>query len=57
MAGIAVALVLVGVAVCRRQAKPASCPRHRRVAGRIAVVAGWTSVVSGIGLMVYVLLL
>lgn len=54
---IALALVLIGVAVFRRQARATSCPRHSRVAGRIAVVAGWASVVSGIGLMVYVLLL
>jgi uncharacterized membrane protein len=35
---IAISLILVGVAVFRRQTRATSCPRHNRLAGRITVV-------------------
>lgn len=53
---IAVALMLIGAAIFRRQARATSCPRHSRSAGRIAVVAGWAALIGGIGLMGCVLL-
>lgn len=56
LSGIALAMMLIGVAVFRRQARAASCPRHSRVAGRIAVLAGWASIIGGIGLLGYAIL-
>ena len=56
LAAIALALMFIGVSIFRRQARATSCPRHSRLAGRIAVVAGWVSLIGGIGLMSYVLL-
>jgi len=53
LAGIALVMMLVGVAVFRRQARASSCPRHSHLAGRVAVVAGWISLIGGVGLMVY----
>ena len=57
LAAIALALMLIGVGVFRRQMKATSCPRHSHLAGRIAVMAGWFSLIGGIGLMGYVILL
>lgn len=57
LTGIAVLLMLLGAAVFHRQARAGSCPRHSRMAGRIALVAGWASLVGGIGLVVYTILL
>jgi hypothetical protein len=57
LAGIAMLLMLVGVAVFRRQMRATSCPRHSRFAGRIAIVAGWASLIGGMGLLGYALLL
>ena len=55
LAGIALVMVLITVAVFRRQARATSCPRHSRIAGRIAVAAGWASFVAAIGLLIYAL--
>ncbi len=53
---IALAMMVLAVATFRRQAKAASCPRHSRIAGKVAFVVGWVSLIGGIGLMGYVLL-
>ena len=55
LAGIALAMMLISVAVFRHRTRATSCPRHSRTAGRIAVVAGWASFVAGIGLFIYAL--
>ena len=54
-AAIALALMLIGVGVFRYQTKATSCPLHNRLAGRIAVIAGWVSLIGGILLMGYVI--
>ncbi len=56
LVGIAMLLMLVGVAVFRRQTRATSCPRHSQLAGRIAIVVGWASLIGGIGLAGYALL-
>jgi hypothetical protein len=48
--------MLVGVAVFRVQVRAASCPRHSRFAGRMAIVLGWASLIGGMGLLGYALL-
>jgi hypothetical protein len=55
--GMAILLMLVGVAIFRRQSRATSCPRHNRFAGRIALVAGWASLIGGMSLLGYALLL
>jgi hypothetical protein len=55
IAAIALALMLIGVGVFRYQTKATSCPLHNRLAGRIAVIIGWISLVGGILLMGYVI--
>jgi type IV secretory pathway TrbD component len=57
LAAFALVLMFVGVAVFRRQARATSCPRHSRVAERNAVFAGWASLIGGIGLIGYVIVL
>ncbi len=52
---VAVLLMLVGAVVFRRQARATSCPRHSRIAGKVAMAAGWLSLIGGIGLLGYVL--
>lgn len=56
IAAIALALMLIGVGVFHLQTKATSCPLHNRLAGRLAVVAGWVSLVGGILLLGYVIL-
>jgi hypothetical protein len=55
LAAIALALMLIGVEVFRRQTKATSCPLHNHLAGRIAVIAGWVSLIGGMVLMGYVI--
>ncbi|QDV30322.1 hypothetical protein Spb1_22510 [Planctopirus ephydatiae] len=57
IAAIALALMLIGVGVFRYQMKATSCPLHNRLAGRIAVIAGWVSLIGGISLMGYLIVL
>ncbi len=55
-AGIAIALIVMGIATLRRQARAVSCPRHCHTAGRIAIVVGWTAMMGGVSLLAYTLL-
>jgi formate-dependent nitrite reductase membrane component NrfD len=57
LVGIAVLLMLVGLVVFRRQMRATSCPRHSRFAGRLAMIIGWASLIGGMGLLGYALLL
>jgi uncharacterized membrane protein len=57
LAAIALAMMVLAVATFRRQAKAASCPRHSRMAGKAALIVGWASLIGGVGLMGYALLL
>jgi hypothetical protein len=57
IAAIALALVLIGVGIFRYQTKATSCPLHNRWAGRFAVIAGWVSLIGGLSLMGYLIVL
>lgn len=51
--GLGMLWALVGVSVIRTQAKATSCPRHSRLAGKLAVPIGWGSLIGGLGLLGY----
>ncbi len=57
LAAIALALMLIGVGVLRYQTKATSCPLHNHLAGRIAVIVGWVSLIGGMVLIGYVIVL
>ena len=46
-------LVLVGVLVLWRHSTAASCPRHSRLAGRVATILAWVCLLTGTSLGVY----
>lgn len=51
--GAGLLLLLIGASVIRKQAQAKSCPRHSRLAGRLAVPVGWGSVIGGLALLGY----
>lgn len=54
---LSVIMLVVGGTVLWRQSKAGTCPNHSRVAGGMATVLGWGTVIAGIGVAVFAILL
>ncbi len=53
IAGIAVLMVVVSVAILRKQAAARACPAHAKYAGIFATIIGWGLLCIGLVLAVF----
>ena len=54
---LAVMLLVVGVTILWKQSRAGTCSKHNRAVGGVATVLGWGSVIAGVGVAVFAVLL